>query len=37
MVYNTQNQWDSVLCPSSGILNSGKHDVSETGFVSFLR
>jgi hypothetical protein len=26
----------SVLCPSSGILNTRKHNVSETGSVSLL-
>jgi hypothetical protein len=38
-VCNTQNYWVSGLCPSSGILNTGKHNVSETGSVSkfFLR
>jgi hypothetical protein len=37
MVYNTQNY--SVFCtfPSSGILVTRKHDVSETGSVSVLR
>jgi hypothetical protein len=37
MVYNTQNYWIFVLCPSSGILVTRKHDVSETGSVSALR
>jgi hypothetical protein len=34
MVYNTQNYWVFGLCPSSGILETRKHDVSETGSVS---
>jgi hypothetical protein len=37
MVYNTQNYWISGLCPSSGILNTRKHNVSEIGSVSVLR
>jgi hypothetical protein len=37
MVYNTQNYWFFGLCPSSGILETRKHDVSETGSVSVLR
>jgi hypothetical protein len=37
MVYNTQNYWLFGLCPSSGILESRKHNVSETGSVSVLR
>jgi hypothetical protein len=37
MVFNTQNYWVSGLCPSSGILNTRKHNVSETGSVSVLR
>jgi hypothetical protein len=32
-----QNYWVSGLCPSSGILNTGKHKVSETGSVSVFR
>jgi hypothetical protein len=35
MVYNTQNYWIFGLFPSSGILETRKHDVSETG--SFFR
>jgi hypothetical protein len=31
MVYNTQNYWIFGLCPSSGIVETTKHDVSETG------
>jgi hypothetical protein len=37
MVYNTQNYWIFGLCPSSGILETRKHNVSETGSVSVLR
>jgi hypothetical protein len=37
MVYDTQNYWVSGLRPSSGILNTRKHNVSETGSVSILR
>jgi hypothetical protein len=37
MVYNTQIYWVFGLFPSSGILETGKHDVSETGCVSVLR
>jgi hypothetical protein len=33
----TQNYWVSGLFPSSGILETKKHDVSETGSVSVLR
>jgi hypothetical protein len=33
MVYNTQNYWVSELCSSSGILNTRKHNISETGSV----
>jgi hypothetical protein len=36
MTYNTQNYWVSGLCPLSGILNTRKHNVSETGPVSVL-
>jgi hypothetical protein len=31
MEYNTQNYWVFGLFPSSGILETRKHDVSETG------
>jgi hypothetical protein len=31
MVYNTQNYWVFGLCPSSGVIKTRKHDVSETG------
>jgi hypothetical protein len=37
MVYNIQNYWVSGLCPSSGILNTRKHNVSETGSVSIMK
>jgi hypothetical protein len=37
MVYATQNYWVSGLCPPSGILNTRKRDVSQTGSVSVLR
>jgi hypothetical protein len=36
-VYNTQNYWVPGLCLSSGILNTRKHSISETQFVSVLR
>jgi hypothetical protein len=35
--YYTQNYWVSGLCPSSGILNTRKHTVSETGFCLHLQ
>jgi hypothetical protein len=37
MVYNTQNYWGFELFPSSGILETRKHDDSETGSVSVFR
>jgi hypothetical protein len=37
MVYKTQNYWVFGLCPSSGIVETRKHNVSETGSVSVLR
>jgi hypothetical protein len=37
MAYNTQNYLVSGLYPSSGILNTGKHNISETGSDSVLR
>jgi hypothetical protein len=37
MVYNTQNYWVFGLSPSSGILETRKHDVSGTVSVSILR
>jgi hypothetical protein len=37
MVYtDNQNCWGSGLCPSSGILNTIKHNVSETGLFSVI-
>jgi hypothetical protein len=33
MVFNTQNYWLFGLCPSSGILETRKHNVSESGSV----
>jgi hypothetical protein len=36
-VYNIQNHWIPGLCPSSGILNTRKHNVSETESVQLLR
>jgi hypothetical protein len=29
MMYNTQNYWDFLLCPSSGILKAREYKVSE--------
>jgi hypothetical protein len=37
MVYNTQNYWVFGLFPSSGILETRKHDITETGSVSVLK
>jgi hypothetical protein len=37
MVYNTQDYWVFWTFPSSGILQTRKQDVSETGSVSLLR
>jgi hypothetical protein len=37
MVYHTQNYWVFGLLPSSDILGTSKHDVSENGSVSVLR
>jgi hypothetical protein len=37
MVYNTKNYWVTWLWPSSGILNTRKHSISETGTISILR
>jgi hypothetical protein len=34
MVYNTQNYWVFGLCPSFRILETRKHNVSETDPVS---
>jgi hypothetical protein len=36
MVYNTITGF-SGLCPSSGILETRKHNVSEAGYASALR
>jgi hypothetical protein len=36
MVYNIQNYWVFGPCPSSGILKTRDHSVSETGSVSAL-
>jgi hypothetical protein len=33
VAYNTQNREVCELCPSCGILNTGKTDVSVTGSV----
>jgi hypothetical protein len=33
----SQNYCVSELCPWSGIINTRKHNVSETGYVSFLK
>jgi hypothetical protein len=37
MVCKTQNHWVFGLCPSSGILETREHNVSETESVSVLR
>jgi hypothetical protein len=37
MVYNTQNYWVFGLFPSSGILQTRKHNVSKTVSLSVLR
>jgi hypothetical protein len=37
MVYNTPIYWGFGLCASSGILETTKHDVSETGSVCVVR
>jgi hypothetical protein len=37
MVCNTRSYWVFGLCPSSGILKTKEHNVSETGSVSVLR
>jgi hypothetical protein len=31
------NYWGFGLCPSSGILETRKHNISKTGFISVLR
>jgi hypothetical protein len=33
MAYNIQNYWVSGLCPSIGILNTRKHNISEIVFI----
>jgi hypothetical protein len=35
MMYNTQNYWVFVLFPSSGILETRKHNVSEIDLFPF--
>jgi hypothetical protein len=35
MVYNTKGYWVFGLCPSSGIVETTKHYVSESGSVPF--
>jgi hypothetical protein len=37
MVCNTQHYWVFGLCPSSGVLETIKHNVSETGSVSVFK
>jgi hypothetical protein len=37
MMYNTQNYWVLGLCPSSGILETRKHNVSENWSFPVLR
>jgi hypothetical protein len=37
MAYNTENCWVFALYPSSGVLESGKHIISETVSVFALR
>jgi hypothetical protein len=37
LALNPQNYWGFGLFPSSGILGTRKHDVSETASVSVLR
>jgi hypothetical protein len=36
-LFCAQNYWVFGLCPSSGILETRKHNVSETGSVSVLK
>jgi hypothetical protein len=36
-MYNIQNYWVFGLSPSSGILKTIKHNVSEIGYVFALR
>jgi hypothetical protein len=37
MVHNTLNYWGSGFCPSAGILNTRRLDVSEAGSLPVLR
>jgi hypothetical protein len=37
MVYNTQNYGVLGLCPTSGILETRKDNVLETGYFSVLK
>jgi hypothetical protein len=37
MACNTQNYWVFGLFPSSGIIGTREHNISETGSVSVLR
>jgi hypothetical protein len=37
LVYNTHNYWVFRLYPLSGILETRKHNSSETEYVSILR
>jgi hypothetical protein len=37
MVYNAQNYWGSLLCPSWSILKCRKRNISDAGSVSFFR
>jgi hypothetical protein len=36
MVYNTDNYWVSGLRPSSGVLNTRKHDVLKTSIFRYV-
>jgi hypothetical protein len=36
-IYNSHNHFVSRLCPSFGIINTRKHNVSKTGSISILR
>jgi hypothetical protein len=37
ILFKIQDYWLFGLCPSSGILKTREHNVSETGSVSVLR
>jgi hypothetical protein len=37
MAYNAQNYWGFGLCSSAGVLETRKHNISETGSVSGLK